>query len=220
MNEKYTRQSCMGERYLGCAMSGQTLELDGIPGNDLGAYLDGGEIIVHGNTQDATGDTMNDGVITVYGNSGDALGYAMRGGSIYVEGYVGYRAGIHMKAYKDKFPSIVIGKYTGSFLGEYQAGGQIIVLGIGLEDRPIVGDFCGTGMHGGKIFLRTAHLPADLPPQISFRDAEPSDLAEIRDPVEHFCRRFGGNPDALLADHFYVLVPNSKSPYRQMYCNN
>ncbi len=210
----------MGERYLGCGMEDQTLELDGIPGNDLGAYLCGGDIIVHGNTQDATGDTMNDGTITVYGNSGDALGYAMRGGSIYIQGYVGYRAGIHMKAYKDKFPSIVIGKYAGCFLGEYQAGGQIVVLGIGTEDRPIVGDFCGTGMHGGKIYLRTTHLPADLPEQIAYRDATAEDLSEIRDEVETFCEKFGGDADALLSDHFYVLIPNSKSPYRQMYCNN
>ncbi|MGM9680228.1 MAG: glutamate synthase, partial [Eubacteriales bacterium] len=199
----YTRKACMGERYLGCGISDQTLELDGIPGNDLGAYLNGGDIIVHGNTQDATGDTMNDGSITVYGNSGDALGYAMRGGSIYVQGYVGYRAGIHMKAYREKIPQVVIGGYTGSFLGEYQAGGRIIVLGIGLEDRPIVGDFCGTGMHGGKIYLRTVHLPADLPRQIAYRDAAKEDKAEIADAVRTFCEKFGGDPQKLLADHFF-----------------
>lgn len=216
----YTRKACMGERYLGCGISDQTLELDGIPGNDLGAYLNGGDIIVHGNTQDATGDTMNDGSITVYGNSGDALGYAMRGGSIYVQGYVGYRAGIHMKAYREKIPQVVIGGYTGSFLGEYQAGGRIIVLGIGLEDRPIVGDFCGTGMHGGKIYLRTVHLPADLPRQIAYRDAAEEDKAEIADAVRTFCEKFGGDPQKLLADHFFVLTPNSTSPYRQLYCSN
>lgn len=216
----HTRRACMGERYLGCGMSDQILELDGIPGNDLGAYLNGGDIIVHGNTQDATGDTMNDGTITVYGNSGDALGYAMRGGSIYVQGYVGYRAGIHMKAYREKIPQVVIGGYTGSFLGEYQAGGRIIVLGIGLEDRPIVGDFCGTGMHGGKIYLRTTHLPADLPRQIECRDATGEDMAEIADSVRTFCQKFGGESDKLLADHFYVLVPSSTSPYRQLYCSN
>lgn len=34
-----------------------------------------------------------------------------------------------MKAYQDKQPVIVIGGRAGSFLGEYQAGGTILVLG-------------------------------------------------------------------------------------------
>lgn len=35
----------------------------------------------------------------------------------------------HMKEYKEKVPVLVIGGRTGSFLGEYQAGGIIVVLG-------------------------------------------------------------------------------------------
>lgn len=34
-----------------------------------------------------------------------------------------------MKEYKDKIPAIVVGGVAGSFLGEYQAGGVIVVLG-------------------------------------------------------------------------------------------
>ena len=44
------------------------IEIHGTPGNGLGAYLDGAEIIVHGNAQDAVGDTANDGRIIVYGS--------------------------------------------------------------------------------------------------------------------------------------------------------
>jgi glutamate synthase domain-containing protein 3 len=36
-----------------------------------------------------------------------------------------------MKAYEDDLPVLVIGGRAGSFLGEYQAGGIIIVLGKG-----------------------------------------------------------------------------------------
>ena len=103
--------------------------------------LAGADITVRGNAQDAVGDTMNDGSIVIHGNIGDAAGYAMRGGRIYVKGNAGYRAGIHMKEYKDKKPVIVIGGRAGSFLGEYQAGGLIIVLGLGIGERPIVGNF-------------------------------------------------------------------------------
>ena len=80
---------------------------------------------------------MNDGRIIVHGSIGDAAGYAMRGGESHVQGDAGYRAGIHMKAYGDKLPALVIGGAAGSFLGEYQAGGVILVLGLSKTDRPI-----------------------------------------------------------------------------------
>jgi glutamate synthase domain-containing protein 3 len=164
-----TINGCLGQRFIASGMGGTRILINGTPGNALGAYLDGAEIIVRGNAQDAAGDTMNDGRIVIYGNAGDAAGYAMRGGEIYIRGNAGYRAGIHMKAYADKLPVMVIGGSCGSFLGEYQAGGMIIVLGLD-KDAPAAGqkvkqtagrapghaagNFCGTGMHGGRIYLR------------------------------------------------------------------
>lgn len=90
---------CLGQRFIGAGLSDKTVEIDGIPGNALGAYLNGAVITVHANAQDAVGDTMNAGEIIVHGNVGDAAGYSMRGGQIFVKGNAGYRAGIHMKAY-------------------------------------------------------------------------------------------------------------------------
>lgn len=101
-------RDCCGQRFIGSGLKDKTVTIHGTPGNALGAYLDGAVIEVHGNVQDAVGDTMNAGEIVVHGNAGDALGYAMRGGAIYVRGDAGYRAGIHMKAYEDKQPVIVI----------------------------------------------------------------------------------------------------------------
>ena len=133
--ETVTIDNCLGQRYIGSGRSQGDIIINGIPGNALGAYLDGCNVIVNGNAQDATGDTMNEGTITINGSSGDATGYAMRGGKIFVRDNAGYRAGIHMKAYKEKLPVLVIGGCAGSFLGEYQAGGVILVLGIGSEDK-------------------------------------------------------------------------------------
>ena len=116
---------CLGQRYIGSGLADKTLLVGGIPGNALGAYLDGGTIVTEGNAQDAAGDTMNDGAIIIHGSCGDGAGYAMRGGKIYIHGDVGYRAGIHMKAYRGKLPVLVVGGTAGSFLGEYQAGGVI-----------------------------------------------------------------------------------------------
>ena len=119
-----TVTNCCGQRFLAAGMAGREITVRGVPGNALGAFLNGARIFVEGNAQDAVGDTMNDGVIAIAGSVGDAAGYAMRGGRIYIRGDAGYRAGIHMKAYEDKVPVMVIGGCAGSFLGEYQAGGQ------------------------------------------------------------------------------------------------
>ena len=104
-----TIENCLGQRFIAAGMSRENLVLKGTPGNALGAYLNGGTLTVHGNAQDAVGDTMNSGTIVIHGSTGDAAGYAMRGGKIYVRGNAGYRAGIHMKAYEDKVPLMIIG---------------------------------------------------------------------------------------------------------------
>jgi glutamate synthase domain-containing protein 3 len=140
--------NCLGQRYIGSGVAGKTIDIHGTPGNALGAYLAGSTINVYGNAQDATGDTMDTGAIIIHGNCGDTTGYGMRGGKIYVKGNGGYRVGIHMKEYKECKPVVIIGGKVGDFLGEYQAGGVLIVLGLGTEGEIPVGDFCGTGMHG------------------------------------------------------------------------
>lgn len=209
--------NCMGQRYLGCGLSSGLLKIHGVPGNALGAYLDGANITVYGNAQDSAGDTMNEGTIFIHGSCGDTPGYSMRGGKIFIKGNAGYRAGIHMKSYQNKSPVLVIGGCAGSFLGEYQAGGRIVVLGLSGETKCPVGYFCGTGMHGGKIYLRCSELPPSLPEQVNAKPADDEDLREIEPEIEQFCREFGYAKRGILDHPFYVLTPNTKNPYRQLY---
>ncbi|MBO6054239.1 MAG: glutamate synthase, partial [Oscillospiraceae bacterium] len=162
-------ESCRGQRFIAAGMSDKELYVRGVPGNALGAYLNGGIITVQGSAQDAVGDTMNAGTIVVHGNIGDAAGYAMRGGKIYIRGNAGYRAGIHMKAYQEKVPLMIIGGKAGSFLGEYQAGGVIIVLNLDAPGEKCVGFFPCTGMHGGKMFLRSKCRDVVFPEQVTLR---------------------------------------------------
>ncbi len=213
-------KNCIGQRFIAAGVSEKKLTIEGVPGNALGAYLNGAEITVSGNAQDAVGDTMNEGKIVVHGQIGDAAGYAMRGGRIYIKGNAGYRAGIHMKAYKDKKPIMVIGGRAGSFLGEYQAGGIIIVLGLNTDGKPIVGNFPCTGMHGGKMFLRSSAEGIEFPPQVSVKEATDDDIEEIRPIIEDFCAAFGFDSGKLLSDKFTVISPDSKNPYKQMYVAN
>ena len=211
---------CLGQRFLAAGISECEITVSGIPGNALGAYLNGARIEVMGNAQDAVGDTMNDGAIVIHGNVGDAVGYAMRGGHIYVQGNAGYRAGIHMKAYKEKQPALVIGGKAGSFLGEYQAGGTIIVLGLYDDDRPIVGNFPSTGMHGGKMFLRSDCSGIKFPEQVHTHPSTDEDMAQIEHFLRHFCGYFGHDLKALLDSPFTTVTPDSGNPYRQMYVAN
>lgn len=207
-----------GQRYIGTAVRNKRIRITGTPGNALGAYLDGGTIEVFGNAQDATGDTMNDGVIKIHGSAGDATGYAMRGGKIFIEGDTGYRAGVHMKAYEGKAPAIVVGGRAGSFLGEYQAGGVIVVLGLDSTDsgEAPVGYFCGTGMHGGRIYLRSAALPRSLPEQVCAERCTDADFAAVRPLLDEFSAAFG-RKETFSPEEFYVLSPNTKNPYKKLY---
>lgn len=218
--EACTIENCCGQRFIAAGMSGKSLTIDGIPGNALGAYLNNACITVNANAQDAVGDTMNEGKILIHGNIGDAAGYAMRGGKIYVRGNAGYRAGIHMKAYEKKIPVMIIGGCAGSFLGEYQAGGIIIVLGINSGANHIVGNFPCTGMHGGRMYLRGDCRNITFPAQVTARAATADDLADIHDYLSEYCTDFRYDMDEILSTSFTVITPDSKNPYKQMYVAN
>ncbi len=215
-----TVEACCGQRFIAAGMCDKELTIQGTPGNALGAYLNGGTITVQGNAQDAVGDTMNAGTIVVHGNIGDAAGYAMRGGEIYVRGNAGYRAGIHMKAYKDKMPLMVIGGRAGSFLGEYQAGGIIIVLNMESPREKCVGYFPCTGMHGGKMFLSSACENVVFPKQVTACPASEDDMRELRSYLTEYCGLFDLDIEKVLSFPFTVVTPDSSNPYRQMYVAN
>lgn len=210
---------CLGQRFIGAGLSDKKLIIKGTSGNAMGAYLNGAEIEVFGNAQDAVGDTMNGGNIVIHGNIGDCAGYAMRGGKIFVKGNAGYRAGIHMKAYKEKIPALIIGGSAGSFLGEYQAGGIIIVLGLN-SDKNIVGNFPCTGMHGGKMFLRSDCKNLNFPKNVNVKPAEKEDLDEIYPYIKEFCAHFNADESEILKSEFTVISPDSNNPYKQMYVAN
>lgn len=214
-----TLDNCCGQRFIAAGMADKKITLNGVPGNALGAYLNGAVITVNGNAQDAVGDTMNEGKIIVNGNIGDTAGYAMRGGRIYVRGNAGYRAGIHMKEYREKVPLMIIGGTAGSFLGEYQAGGIIIVLNLENKEK-IVSNFTCTGMHGGKMYLRSDCKNIVFPNQVTAKRADENDLKQLRKHLTEYCRLFSLNIDEVLDSPFTVVSPDSKNPYKQMYVAN
>jgi glutamate synthase domain-containing protein 3 len=220
----------LGQRYIGDGIQNKiNILINGIPGNDLAAFMDGPEIEIFGNVQDGTGNTMNSGKVIIHGSAGDILGYSMRGGEIYVKQDVGYRSGIHMKSFLDKFPVIVIGGKAGHFLGEYMAGGIIIVLGFDspinkmknfylFDDDEIVGDYIGTGMHGGKIFVRGEINNHKLGKEIIKSKISNEDEDIIKTYMGNYFKYFGSaNEETIKLSDFLKLTPFSRRPYGKLY---
>jgi len=209
-----------GQRYIGAGLNGKrvAIEVNGVPGNDLAAFMDGPTIHVRNNAQDGCANTMNDGAVFVHGDAGDVVGYGMRGGRVYVKRHVGYRVGIHMKAYRNQSPVIVAGGTAADFLGEYLAGGTLVVLGLERNGRPLVGDYCGTGIHGGEVLLRGEYDPWHVATEhISVGAATDREMATIRPYLEEFASAFGVPVTDILSQPFTVLRPKSHRPFGDLY---
>ena len=148
----------------------------------------------------------------------DALAYGMRGGRVYVLGDSGYRAGVHMKAYKDNKSILVVGGRTGSFLGEYLAGGIIIVLGLGYENKSITGYFCGNGMYAGTIYLRTEKFPVNLSDKLVKRNVLKEEKESVLRPlIRDFAKVFSLSEKQCLECCFMVMEGDKSKSYSQLY---
>lgn len=208
-----------GQRYLGTDLDRPVrIDIHGTPGNDLGAFMDGPQINVYGNAQDGCGNTMNEGEIIVYGHAGDIVGLSARGGKIFIREDVGYRAGIHMKEYKEKKPVLVIGGTAQDFAGEYMAGGVMILLGLTLgESETHKARFIGTGMHGGVIYLRGNVEEYQLGKEVGIAEPDEHDREILNRYVGEFCGHFGCDSETILSSRFIKLFPKSLRPYGRLY---
>ena len=217
-DDKVVIRGVNGQRFIACGLDGKDITAVGTIGNGAGAYMEGGVLRVDGSAQDAAGDTMNGGEIYVGGRCGDAAGYAMRGGRIFIKGDVGYRAGVHMKQYGEKKPVIVVGGTAGCFLGEYLAGGVIVVLNLQNSPAP-VGEDMARGMHGGRIYVR-GKVTVPLPVSVTARAASEEDMLEIKPYLASFCTAFGGSVKELMKEEFTLILPAAGNPYKRLYVHN
>ena len=121
-----------------------------------------------------------------------------------------------MKEYKDIFPTIVVGGCAGDFFGEYMAGGIIVVLGINAGDREVVGNFCATGMHGGKMFLRGHVSDYKFGKEVKQIPLDENDVNLLSAILQEYSSDIDVEslPDI---SEFTQLVPNSVRPYGRLY---
>lgn len=210
-----------GQRYLGTGIQANNvkIEVHGCAGNDLAMFMGGPTLEVFGNAQDGVGNTMDDGTVVVHGDAGDVLGYGMRGGRVFIKGDAGYRVGIHMKAYEDRVPVMVCGGKARDFFGEYMAGGLLVLLGMNgqFDEQPIVGDFVGSGQHGGEIIVRGEVETHKIGKECGVFVATAEDVARLRPILQEFCECFGMDLEEVLAVPLTRLVPVSHRPYGKLY---
>jgi glutamate synthase domain-containing protein 3 len=208
----------LGQRFIGDGLRGDgvTITLNGVPGGDLGMFMSGPTIIVNGNADHAPGNTMDSGKIIIHGSAGDAVAHSMRGGRVYVRDNIGYRGGIHMKQYMEKRPILVVGGAARAFLGEYMAGGLLIVLG---RDgvMPISERGLGSGIHGGEIFIRGTVGEKYLGVGAKQLPATAEEKAMIVPIIKDFADAFGIDPAPLLASEYTRVAPASARPFASKY---
>lgn len=209
-----------GQRFIaaGCTIKDLEIEIEGTPGNDLGAFMNGPTITVQGNVQDTTGNTMNYGRIIVHGDARDVTGHSMRGGMILVKGDIGYRVGLHMKAFGNSFPIIVAGGKAGDFLGEYMAGGILIILGLSnRDDERLIGEWTGIGMHAGVIYVKGPVSEDQLGYGAKLIDFTDDDREQITPILREYGKCFGIDLSNLNRENFTKIVPVSYRPYGKLY---
>ena len=208
-----------GQRYIGAGLTDEVqIAIEGVPGNDLACFMNGPRVVVEGNVQDCVANTMSSGSVMVHGDAGDILGYSMRGGKVFIRGDAGYRAGIHMKAFQDRAPVMIIGGTARDYLGEYMAGGTLVVLGLGAEDGEyIAGDLAGTGMHGGEIYLRGGVDPAQIGKEVGEVEIDDACWERLGLCLAEFCGEFGLDVGEFSREQFTRLCPVSLRPYGKVY---
>jgi glutamate synthase domain-containing protein 3 len=218
-SQRVELRNVCGQRYIGADLHRPVeVHIHGTPGNDLAAFMDGPRLVVHGNAQDGCGNTMNGGEVVIHGRAGDVTGYAMRGGRIFVRDDVGYRVGIHIKEYQEQRPIIVIGGSAQHFLGEYMAGGVLVVLGLTLAPgERHTATYIGTGMHGGVMYLRGEVADYQLGREVEQSPLEEADRALLEQLVGEYAAHFDCDAERILSQPFTKLAPLSSRPYGQLY---
>ncbi|MCK9274275.1 MAG: FAD-dependent oxidoreductase [Syntrophales bacterium] len=208
----------LGQRYIGGGISADAkFAIHGVPGQDLGAFMNGPEIRVYGNAQDGVANTMNAGKIVVHGKAGEIPGHSMRGGKLFIEGDVEYRAGIHMKEYLEQIPILVIGGTTKDYCGEYMAGGRIVVLNLQNRKESPVGNSTGTGIHGGAIYVRGQVALHQLGIGAVFAGMDDEDRLFLDRILEEYAAEFDLDPAKIGKGSFVKITKKGKRPFGKLY---
>ena len=124
----------------------------------------------------------------------------------------------NMKEYKDKKSTLIVGGTAQDFLGEYMAGGILILLGLNLrQGKSHKAKFIGTGMHGGVIYIRGNVEEYQLGKEVGVAELDENDTRVLRKLTGEFAGHFGYKTEEILKKDFIKLYPRSLRPYGRLY---
>jgi len=113
---------------------------------------------------------------------------------------------------------MVIGGTAQDFLGEYMAGGILILLGLSLKrGENHRANYIGTGMHGGVIYLRGNVSDFQLGKEIGVAELDEKDNLNLKQFVGEFASHFDCDAKEILKDKFIKLFPLYLRPYGRLY---
>jgi glutamate synthase domain-containing protein 3 len=109
---------------------------------------------------------------------------------------------------------VIIGGRTGDYLGEYMAGGNILVLGQGVpDDQSPVGLFAGAGIHGGVMYVRGKVEEYQLGTGAAIRPLTDEDKSLLEDLLSDYERTFSISQGRDWS-RIVKIVPLSSRPFR------
>ena len=98
------------------------------------------------------------------------------------------------------------------------AGGILILLGLTAKDNePIVGDYLGTGMHGGVLYIRGIVDKSKYGKEVETKKLNKSDKKILEKLITEFCEDFSLNFNEIMSKEFTKLIPKSSRPYGALY---
>jgi glutamate synthase domain-containing protein 3 len=119
-----------------------------------------------------------------------------------------------MKQYETHRPILVVGGSAQTFLGEYMAGGLLLVLGL---DGVMKAREIGSGIHGGEIVIRGDVDDTCLAAGAKKLLLTDEDRARITPVIREFAADFGLDAEPLVKANYTRIVPASARPFAGKY---
>jgi len=112
---------------------------------------------------------------------------------------------------------IVVGGTAQDFLGEYMAGGVLILLGLNSAEPEHRANYVGTGMHGGVIYLRGDINDYQLGKEVGIAEPDRNDYQVLEKLITEFTSYFGYDAKEIMKHKFIKLFPLYLRPYGRLY---
>jgi glutamate synthase domain-containing protein 3 len=97
------------------------------------------------------------------------------------------------------------------------AGGRLILLGMHQDGKPIVGNYVGSGMHGGTIYIRGHVENYQLGKEVGVREIDDRDQEILTSLLTEYANALELDINELMSQEFIKLVPVSHRPYGNLY---